>query len=751
MGRLIAVGIFLIWANTLFSQSKEYRGVVTDDDSNPVIGANIKAGNIGTTTDIEGAFTIQLSSENDFLEISYIGYDTKHLNLTTYTDGLLGSIVLVESNVLLNTATVTASRFEQRLAESSVSIDVIKPQLLANINANTVDAALDKIPGVQILENQANIRGGSGWSFGAGSRVMLLIDDIPALQADSGTALFGDIPVENIAQIEVVKGAASAIYGSSALNGIINFRTAYATSEPVTKASVFSNFYLAPKDKSKQWWTGTPSDIGLTLSHKQKFGKLDFAASTYYYKRDSLSTYAQETFRDKFRFNTNLRYRITDKFTVGVNSIFNFGNSSNFLLWFNGSSGAYRPFINAKSSNSHTRYSIDPYVRYFDKHNNRHALSFRFYQVENRADQAMRQNASLLKYGDYQFQRSFDRVNIKTTAGIAAILSSSNSEVFSDTLIRNNNYAVFAQLDKKFANNLNLTIGGRFEQNVMRSPEEVSGFIIPDGKVSEGKFISRVGANYELAEYSFVRASFGQGYRFPTIAERFLTTSFSGFTIFPNPSLESETGWSSEIGIKNGFKIGPIQGFVDLSMFISEYSNMMEFTFVTIDGVTGFQSQNIGDTRIQGYEIGVSGQSTIFDIPVNFFGGYTYIDPVYKNFSEEIRASSSVDENILKYRTKHQFSFDVQAEYKGFSAGAAVTAASHLVAIDRILNSLATIGAYREFNNSGYRKFDFRIAYEFKFAKLSLLLNNANNEEYTERPALLEPPRHIGLRMDFKL
>ena len=65
-----------------------------------------------------------------------------------------------------------------------------------------------------MVSSQPNIRGGSGWSYGAGSRVLLLVDDIPALQADAGLAQWDDIPVENIAQIEVVKGAASALYGS---------------------------------------------------------------------------------------------------------------------------------------------------------------------------------------------------------------------------------------------------------------------------------------------------------------------------------------------------------------------------------------------------------------------------------------------------------------------------------------------------------------------------------------------------------
>ena len=103
-----------------------------------------------------------------------------------------------------------------------------------------------------------------------------------------------DIPVENIAQIEVVKGASSALYGSSALNGIINVRTAYATSKPVTKFSAFYKTWNDPKDISKIWWdsiqlnledstynqqsnnfSDQPYEFGFNFAHRQKFNKLD--------------------------------------------------------------------------------------------------------------------------------------------------------------------------------------------------------------------------------------------------------------------------------------------------------------------------------------------------------------------------------------------------------------------------------------------------------------------------------------------
>lgn len=64
--------------------------------------------------------------------------------------------------------------------------------------------------------------------------------------ADADDAKWSVIPVENIDQIEVLKGAASATYGSGALNGVINARMAYPTDKPYTKLVTYAGFYGSP-------------------------------------------------------------------------------------------------------------------------------------------------------------------------------------------------------------------------------------------------------------------------------------------------------------------------------------------------------------------------------------------------------------------------------------------------------------------------------------------------------------------------
>jgi outer membrane receptor protein involved in Fe transport len=70
----------------------------------------------------------------------------------------------------------------------------------------------------------------------------VLIDDLPLLTADANDAKWNIIPMENVDQLEVIKGAASALYGSGALNGIVNVRTAYPVNEPYTKVTVLHRY-----------------------------------------------------------------------------------------------------------------------------------------------------------------------------------------------------------------------------------------------------------------------------------------------------------------------------------------------------------------------------------------------------------------------------------------------------------------------------------------------------------------------------
>jgi iron complex outermembrane receptor protein len=138
---------------------------------------------------------------------------------------------------------VSASKFKQKIEEVTVSMDVIGSKFIESKNCITLSDVIRNVPSIQLIDGQLNIRSGSGWSYGTGSRVLVMVDEMPILSADQGEVDFNLIPIETIEQIEVIKGAASALYGSSALNGIINIKTKTPSLKPNTTISSFIGFW----------------------------------------------------------------------------------------------------------------------------------------------------------------------------------------------------------------------------------------------------------------------------------------------------------------------------------------------------------------------------------------------------------------------------------------------------------------------------------------------------------------------------
>lgn len=753
----------LLFLHLAQAQNGVLTGKVLDGQTKEVlISATITAGDIGELSDIDGQYRLSLAEGEHLIQVRYLGYHEFSTTIQIKAGQTIAQdFLLTEQATLLETATVSSSRFEKPLGEVTVSMDVLRPNLIESTSKLSLDDALQKIPGVTVIDGQANIRGGSGYSQGAGSRVLLLMDDVPILQADAGYPNWEDVPVEVIEQVEVVKGASSALYGSSALNGIVNVRTAYAKSEPITKAAVFSTVYLSPKRDELKWWDGedTPRIIGANLSHRQKLGKVDLVVGAHYQNEESY----RKDFYNKFgRFNFNVRHRISDRLSYGIAANINKGERGSYFYWA-GLDSAYVGTASTIGNSERLRYNIDPSVLYFDKAGNRHRLLGRFYHVDNENDR-QQNNKSDLYYGEYQFQKNYEDLDLVLSAGLVASGTKVEAELYGDTTFTSRNFASYIQLDKKFFDKLNVSLGARYEHNVLENPGfsyELNGetIAVQASDETESNPVFRLGLNYQAAKATYLRASWGQGYRYPTIAERYIFTDAGGFFIQPSPNLGSETGWSTELGIKQGYQIGGFQGFVDIAGFYMAYSDMIEFNWTG----SGFQSINIGDTNIKGIEASIAGKGKLGSIPFQLLTGYTYIDPKFDEFNADAditdtstaamnAQNSSSDENILKYRFKHTFKFDGELQFGKFKVGTETTFTSSISAVDALFNVfIPGLKQFREENQNGYWYHNFRLAYQHnEHLKASFILGNAFNKEYVIRPAILEAPRNMTLRLDYK-
>ncbi len=772
------------------------KGLVTDaSDKSTIIGATVFDVNDrthGTVTDVNGNYDLKLVAGKHKMVCSFISMKTD--TFSVYIDSskvTVHNIVMESAATQLQTMVVSAGKYERKLEEITVSMEVIKPSLIENKNATNVKGALEQTPGLNILDGEPQIRGGSGFNFGIGSRVAILIDGLPALAGDGGKPEWNFIPVENVEQIEIIKGASSVTYGSSALSGSINIRTAYPKDKPETKASIYSGIYDAPSVPGTKWWTGTSNFSGANFLHSEKMGQLDLVIGGMgLYDHGFIGPPSfrpgggpfNDTIDEKKvgersgRFNFNLRYR-PKNFTglnYGLNGNFMRATNNVSLIWDDSTAGLYRAFPHTMTLQSQTMLYVDPFLNYHSSNGTEQSLRTRYFYtkngVENKETSAAANPTTETNviYVEYQIAKNLEKLGgIHFTGGVITNQVYTHSGITYAGISPNNhlqNFAAFGQFDKKIWKVLNLSIGFREEY-----------FKVND-QPSDAKPVIRTGLNLQMAKATFLRYSFGQGYRYPSITEKYVRNAIGGLPIYPNTVLNPESSWNTEIGIKQGFKIKNFVGFFDAAAFWQQYYNTIEFTFGAWDkGVdqygdptvaTGFKYLNTGKTSVKGAEISLTGQGYITkNLRMDVLFGYTYVlpqsqeptkiyitDSSYRQLTYNVSSTDSTN-NILKYRFQHLPKIDVQLAYKRFSIGGSWRYYSYIQNIDKTFYYFEDIihsglRGYREAHKSGTQIVDARIGVEVtKNFKMAFVVNNVFNLSYSLRPLKIESPRTFALRL----
>ena len=695
------------------------------------------------------------------------------------------------------TVVVSAGKRRQAIEDIPVSMEIIRPQLIDNKGITDLEQAVDQTPGVYTMDGQVSIRGGSGFAYGTGSRVLLLWNGMPLLSGYAGDTQWNAIPMEQASQVEVMKGAASVLYGSGALNGIIALAEKEPTLTPVTKVKVQYGLYGAPRRSSLKWWTTPPMNQQLEVFHSALKKRFGYTLSTTGFHNDGYRL-GESEFRGRVSGTIYAKAILDKRLKAGLGYNFQVQKTGNFLIWQNDSLG-YTPSgygdttsgVSTVSYNFGQRLFLDPYAKFIDKNNNLHQLKTRLYWVSNEnLSNSSQSNAATISYADYTFQHKFGQGSTLST-GITAIQNVVNSELFGNH--NSQNYAAYSQLEYH-KNKLDLSAGVRLEYFEMDGNKPDSQFQLPgkDSLFVPVYPVLRTGLHYALKPFTHLRASFGQGIRYPSVAERFNQTSVGALNIFPNPELRPEIGWAGEIGIKQGFKIGNWKAMIDAALFLNQYSNMMEFSFIYYNPITqqplnplnpspediefltsgqynisdwvGFQAQNAEKARISGLDLSFNSAGQLGNVELVSLIGYTYMNPISLNSTPQYIANfSDTTTNMLKYRFKHLAKADIEATYQKISFGASMRYNSFMRNIDRVFEDdldpsltsevyiLPGLKAYRQKFNGGNLVFDARFAYLLKEQyRISFIVNNLLNAEVTSRPGDIQAPRLFMLQLQAK-
>ena len=716
--KIIFLNIFvLIFTAHLTAQTYSISGKITDTENKPLIGVNIilTGTGYGTSSDQNGDYEIiELTNGNYNLKFSAVGYDNVFRNITIKDKSILMNVTMTEKAVETQQVIVTAGKREQYITDLPVSADVIPSGEFSKKNFSNLENALRYVPGVNMTEDQISIRGSSGYSRGAGSRVLLALDGIPFYTGDTGETIWEMIPTPVIQRVEIIKGAASSLYGSTAIGGVINVITNDIPEKPATFFNSFIGMYDKPAHSEWRWSDENRYYNGLTLAHAQKFGGFGIEASL---TRLEDMSYKQNGFSHKYIGFLKGKFEINPASTITILANTLNKKGGNFYYWKD-SRHALIPADDQQGQTIKTsRYLFGAVYKNVINQDLLLNVKTSYYRTDwNDTSPAMDKSLTNLYRGEVQVNKSFsDEVVIVT--GIEGLSSNVKSNLFGNPDMISG--GIYAQGDISYFSPLTISAGIRYDYSRL------------DSLKGENALSPKIGLNYKLTDDLILRSSAGTGFRAPSLAEAFTSTTASGIIIKPNPDLKSETNFTFEIGA--GYL--PSDYFnLDAALFQSEYYDFIEPRIDPADGLAVFS--NVTRARIQGVETDI--KSELFKKSLSLSLSYTYL------WTRDLNKQKA-----LKYRPRHIFAGSIDYYLWNFDLGTDFRYWSRIEEIDDELVRIINDGDLR----AEVYVLDLRASYNFSSlgipASLFLNADNVLNYNYVELIGNLKPVRNYSLSLQF--
>ena len=719
--------LLLCAAVSAFAQTGAIRGTVTDAAGEPLVGANVlvKGTVLGAKSGIDGGFLIRKVRPGvAHVQVTMLGFLKDDRTVDVAAEGVaILRIALRESPIETDEVVITAGRRAQSFEEIPVSISLLEGRDVEKRGLISLDQALRYVPGVNMTESQVNIRGSSGYSRALGTRVLMLLDGVPILAGDANEIKYDAVPMYMIERIEVVKGSGSALYGSSALGGVINIITKTPVRES-TRARIYSGFYDEPRWQEWKWWSGGPRVFnGVDAQHGDVAGPFSYMVSAGVRNNRG---YRQND--DFLRWNANAKasYRIDPERALSAALNIASDDHGNWIYWRDLEHALVPPAsadLTERIVSTKRQFSL----QYRETASTRFAWSARgflyrtaFNTSSDTSDFSLRPNdktqSTANVYG-LEWQGTF---SLNDRNMLIGGLDGSYTTVASTTYDNRTGYGGAAYLQDEMAvtDQLTLSLGARLDYTKV------------DTAKADGQINPRIGAAYTPVHGTIFRASYGWGFRAPSIAERFASASGGGLITKPSPGLLSERSTSYEAGVKQEL---PIPAVIDAAVFLNEYENLVEPLLDPADGKITFE--NITRARILGFEIGM--QASFLDKLLEGAVSYTYMYP------------RDVTENaILRYRPRHLFYASCQVRIFDGVLGADFRFVSRIEEIDTelgliIRNAEQRVDAYVT---------DLRFGWDFARQGLPLratvLANNVFNYSYSEIVGNVAPIRNFTLSLE---
>ncbi len=770
MRRALFLIILLFSCSYVFSQENiQLRGYILDENNNEVVSSvSIKLTSkdkfieLKTETDLLGYYEFKNLPSGEYqIMLSRIGYQTKILDISLENISKKKlNISILPAEIETEKINVTATKTEQTLQKTPSSINLVSSDEISQKNKFTFDEIMQDVQGVTINRTSGinvsalSIRGSSDVAGGGiGNRVLLLLDGRPSLTGDSKGALWSLIPVALIERTEVVKGAFSSLYGSSAIGGVVNVITKKPTYKPLTEINLSYGFYDKLSDSLK-FTDKLQKFQGLNILHSNTIKKFSYLANFDFKNNDGYSEITN------FNFYSGLVKLSYDLFSNrDIELKIQYTNSeSGYPHYWRVDPGKYpEPYKTSPSYwgdriNKETQ-SIDFY--YYSLPSSKSKFSSRFYYYKLKSISTYNPNNPVtILYGNsgQEYQNFIDSYNFGNISQMDYQISNSHYLISGIDLQWNvvrsspeeilygdqqqNNIGVFAQEQWHILSQANgesvltSTIGGRVDYNAF-----VGGTHTFQLSPKFSLLFTPASKNLILENTSF-RLLFGRAFRAPSIAEQYFKKElFGGFDFIYNPDLRSEKMYSVEFGIRKQYKTRFI---VDFALFYNLYDDLIQYINIGTNALGPFQVRNIAKSQSRGFDflIGYNSSFRIFNekFLYKFEFDYTYND--VRDLSENRK------DDLLPYKPKHIYNAQVNLNYLGFN----------LNINGKFVSKIEKVIFYKYEEPKEYYLFNAKISKDIT-SKVNVFfaVNNIFDKFYQELERIVAPNRNYnsGIRVQF--
>ena len=697
-------------------------GAVRDSGGAPISGAAVHEARLGLTTytDAAGRYRIaDVPAGAIRLRASRIGYrgPVERTAVLTAGDSATLDFVLAPLAVALTQVTVVDKGPSRIVADAVTTVTVIDEESIARRAAVRVDEAIDRAPGVQLLNGQINIRGSTGYAQGINSRVLLLVDGVPANQGDRGGISWDLVPIDDIERVEIVKGAGSAQHGSAAVGGVVHLVTREIPAGWHGHVRATGSAFADPGHDEWRFRDATGWRGGLDVSSGYGSAVARGRVTGGGYHSEG---YREQDTRDFWHVAGRLDWDAHDSGRLQVGGSWAVDDYQVPLGWCNLGECDTR-------GQDYQPFRIDTLERGATTRSQKGYASAAYAGRGVRTDWLARASWVRTEFTDHRPSADdhslADRYGLElrgvsrpggsrtVTVGAEGALADVASDVFGTH--RQGEYAAFGESQQQ-AGPVRVTLGARID------------FLAVDGG-SLTAVVSPRAAAVTQSGWGIWRASVGRGFRAATLAERFVSTDALGIQVVPNPGLTYETAWSFEVG--NTLAIGR-DALLDAALFWTEASELIEpALFIDTTGAPRIQFRNVTHARLAGLDA----TFTMAPFTPNLKGTVAYMYLYARQLARD-----TVPEQPLAFRPRHLLTLSADYGVGPASVGADFRYSSRVERIE--LEELVAAG-YIDGRRVAASVLDLRAAYQQGPFTVRVLLANALNYAYNLVPETLAPVR----------